>query len=166
MTVPPSNFGDLAYVPMRAFPDRAAVIQDGVTLTYAQLDARMKRVGALLRGLGVSRGCRVALLFPNEWPFVELCFGSMRAGAVPVPLNVRLGYETLRYCVEHSDAEVLVASQTLVEQAVRLTADVPTLRTLVVTGKPPRGAHAYEPLLEEASPEFESVTVAPDDICM
>lgn len=166
MAVPPSNFGDLAYVPMRAFPDRPAVIQDGVTLTYAQLDARMKRVGGLLRSLGVFPGRRVALLFPNEWPFVELCFGSMRAGAVPVPLNVRAGYETLRYCVEHSDAEVLVASQTLVEQAERLKADVPALRTLVVTGEPPRGAQAYEPLLEEAPPELEAVPVAPDDVCM
>ena len=166
MPVPPSNFGDLAYVPMRAFPDRPAVIQDGVTLTYAQLDARMKRVGGLLRALGVSRGRRVALLFPNEWPFVELCFGSMRAGAVPVLLNVRLGYETLRYCVEHSDAEVLVASQTLVAQAERLTADVPGLRTLVVTGEPPWGAREYERLLEEAPPEFDAVPVAPDDICM
>ena len=166
MPVPPSNFGDLAYVPMRAFPDRPAVIQDGVALTYGQLDARIKRVGGLLRALGVSRGRRVALLFPNEWPFVELCFGSMRAGAVPVPLNVRLGYETLRYCVEHSDAEVLVASQTLLEQAVRLKADVPALRTLVVTGEAPRGARAYEPLLEEASPEFEAAPVAPDDVCM
>ncbi len=166
MTVPPSNFGDLAYVPMRAFPARPAVIQDGVTLTYAQLDVRMRRVGGLLRGLDVSRGRRVALLFPNEWPFLELCFGSMRAGAVPVPLNIRAGYETLRYCVEHSDAQVLVASQTLVEQAVRLKADVPALRTLVVTGEPPRGAHAYESLLEEAPPEVESFPVAPDDVCM
>jgi len=166
MPVPPSNFGDLAYVPVRAFPDRPAVIQEGVTLTYAQLDARMKRVGTLLRGLGVPQGCRVALLFSNEWPFVELCFGSMRAGAVPVPLNVRLGYETLRYCVEHSDAEVLVASQTLLEQAARLKADVPAVRTLVVTGEAPRGALSYDRLLEEASPEFDAVPVARDDVCM
>ncbi|TMI83547.1 MAG: long-chain fatty acid--CoA ligase [Bacillati bacterium ANGP1] len=92
----PSNFGDLAYVPMRAFPERPAVIQGNVTLTYGELDARMKRVANLLRALDVQAGRRVALLFPNEWPFVELCFGTMRAGAVPVPLNIRAGYETLR----------------------------------------------------------------------
>jgi acyl-CoA synthetase (AMP-forming)/AMP-acid ligase II len=160
------NFGDLAHVPVRAFPDRPAVIQDGVTLTYAQLHARMNRVGNLLRTLDVSRGRRVALLFPNEWPFVELCFGSMRAGAVPVPLNIRLGYETLRYCVEHSDAEVLVASQALLEQAGRLKTDVPALRTLVVTGEAPRGALSDDRLLDEASPAFDTVSVAPDDICM
>jgi len=166
MPTPSGNFGDLAHVPVRAFPDRPAVIQDGVTLTYAQLHARMNRVGNLLRALDVSRGRRVALVFPNEWPFVELCFGSMRAGAVPVPLNIRLGYETLRYCVEHSDAEVLVASQALLEQAVRLKTDVPAVRTLVVAGEAPRGALSYDQLLEAASPEFDAVSVAPDDICM
>ena len=162
----PSNFGDLAYVPMRAFPERPAVIQGNVTLTYGDLDARMKRVANLLRALDVQAGRRVALLFPNEWPFVELCFGAMRAGAVPVPLNVRAGYETLRYCVEHSDAEVLVASQALLEQAVRLREDVPAVRTLVVTGAPPADALSYERLLEAASPEFPTVQVAPDDVCM
>ncbi len=165
----PSNFGDLAYVPMRAFPEQPAVIQEDLTLTYGELGSRMRRVGTLLRGLDVQQGGRVALLFPNEWPFIELCFGCMRAGAVPVPLNIRLGYEMLRYCVEHSDAQVLVASRTLAEQAARLKADVPALRALVVTGEPgeaPPGALPYESLLDAASPEFESVQAGTDDVCM
>lgn len=169
MLTAPSNFGDLAFVPMRAFPERPAVIQGDVTLTYADLGARMGRVGNLLRGLDVQQGDRVALLFPNEWPFIELCFGSMRAGAVPVPLNIRLGYETLRYCVEHSDAQVLVASRTLADQAARLKADVPGLRALMVageTGERPPEALSYESLLDAASPEFESAPAAFDDICM
>jgi long-chain acyl-CoA synthetase len=162
----PRNFGDLAYVPMRAFPERPAVIQGDLVLTYGQLDARMKRVAGLLRRLDVRVGSRVALLFPNEWVFIEACFGSMRAGAVPVPLNIRLGYETLRYCVEHSDAEVLLASGAVIEQAVRLTGDVPSLRALVATGDPPAGALPYERLLADVPAEFESVGVESDDICM
>ena len=162
----PTNFGDLAHVPMRAYPQRPAVIQGEVTLTYGELGARMRRVGNLLAGLDAGRGTRVALLFPNEWPFVELCFGAMRIGAVPVPLNIRLGYETLRYCVAHSDAEVLVASQTLVQQALRLKADVPALRALVVTGEAPPGALTYERLLEAASEDLASAAAAFDDVCM
>jgi long-chain acyl-CoA synthetase len=153
-------------VPVRAFPDRPAVIQGEVTVSYRQLDARMQRVAGMLRGLGAAAGSRVALLFPNEWPFVEALFGSMRAGAVPVPLNIRLGYETLRYCVEHSDAQVLVASGALRELAERLRADVPALRAFVITGEPPKGALSYDRLLAEAPAEFESAAVAPDDICM
>ncbi len=162
----PTNFGELTYVPVRVFPERPAVIQGDVTLTYAALDARMRRVATLLRGLDVRPGSRVAVLFPNEWPFIEVCFGSMRAGAVPVPLNIRLGYETLRYCVEHSDAEVLVASGTLRETALRLAADVGALRALVVTGEAPPGALSYERLLDAASPRGEAAPVAPDDVCM
>jgi len=159
------NFGDLAYVPVRAFPDRPAVVQADVTLTYRDLDGRMMRVAGMLRTLDVSPGTRVALLFPNEWPFVEAMFGAMRAGAVPVPLNIRLGYDVLRYCVEHSDAAVLVASGTLRDLAARLLADVPALRALVVTGTPPAGASSYDRLLA-AAPECESVAMAPDDVCM
>jgi long-chain acyl-CoA synthetase len=161
-------------VPVRAFPDWPAVIQGDVTLTYRQLDARMTRVAGMLRSLDVAAGSRVALLFPNEWPFVEALFGSMRAGAVPVPLNIRLGYETLRYCVEHSDAEVLVASAALRELAERLRADTPALRALVVTGDPPApasrggtaGALSYDRLLADAPAALESAAVAADDICM
>lgn len=166
MLTPPNNFGDLAYVPMRVFPERPAIIQGHLTVTYGDLDARMKRVASMLRRLDVDAGDRVALLFPNEWPFIELCFGAMRAGAVPVPLNIRLGYDTLRYCVEHSDAEVLIASQALRDQAVRLKADVPALRVLVVTGDAPPGALSYAQLLESASAEFATVPVASDDVCM
>ena len=166
MPTPPTNFGDLTYVPVRAFPERPAIMQGDVTVTYRELDERMRRVANLLVGLGVGAGDRVALLFPNEWPFVELCFGAMRTGAVPVPLNIRLGYETLRYCVEHSDAKVMVASQTLQEQAERLKADVPSLGALVVAGEAPPGARSYERLLEAASPEFESVPAAFEDVCM
>ena len=153
-------------MPVRAFPDRPAVIQGDVTLTYRQLDARMKRVAGMLRGLEVPAGSRVALLFPNEWPFVEALFGSMRAGAVPVPLNIRLGYDTLRYCVEHSDADVLVASGTLLDTARRLKADVGALRALVVTGEAPPGSLSYERLLDAASPDGEAVPATPDDVCM
>jgi len=166
MQTSPTNFGELIYVPARAFPERPAVIQDGVTLTYRALDGRMRRVASLLRGLDVGAGARVALLFPNEWRFIELCFGTMRAGAVPVPLNVRLGYDTLRYCVEHSDTQVLIAAHALADQAVRLKADVPALRALVVTERPPAGALPYDQLLDDASPEFESAAVSPDDVCM
>ncbi|HEV2282431.1 MAG TPA: class I adenylate-forming enzyme family protein [bacterium] len=153
-------------MPVRAFPEQPAVIQGDVTVSYRQLDARMQRVAGMLRGLEVPAGSRVALLFPNEWPFVEALFGSMRAGAVPVPLNIRLGYETLRYCVEHSDAEVLVASAALRDLAERLRAETPALRALVVTGDPPPGAFSYDRLLAAAPAEFASAAVAPDDICM
>jgi acyl-CoA synthetase (AMP-forming)/AMP-acid ligase II len=46
-----------------------------------------------LQRLGVRRGDRVAIVFPTGLDFVEVLFGTLLAGAVPVPLYppVRLG---------------------------------------------------------------------------
>src|SRR5262245_33158282 len=62
--------------------------------TYQQLDRRMDRVAAMLARLGVRPGERVAMLVGNRTEFVEFFFGAMRAGAIPLPLNIRLASDT------------------------------------------------------------------------
>ncbi len=60
---------------------------------WAELRDRALAVSGGLRALGVERGDRVALVFPTGPEFFEAFFGTLLAGAVPVPLYppVRLG---------------------------------------------------------------------------
>ncbi|HSK81412.1 MAG TPA: fatty acyl-AMP ligase, partial [Thermoanaerobaculia bacterium] len=53
-------------------------------LTYAELDARARAIGASLQEAGAG-GERVALLFPPGADFVASFFGCLYAGAVAVP---------------------------------------------------------------------------------
>src|SRR5215207_683607 len=53
-------------------------------LTYAELDARARAIGASLQAAGAG-GERVALLFPPGPDFVASFFGCLYAGAVAVP---------------------------------------------------------------------------------
>ena len=82
-----------------ATPDKVAVIDlfggRERQVTYAALDARMDRVAAVLAGLGVQASERVGMLVGNRIEFLELFFGAMRIGAIPVILNTRLAAETL-----------------------------------------------------------------------
>lgn len=55
-------------------------------LSYREARDGAWRVGATLRGRGIRPGDRVALLLPTSALFVEALFGSMLAGAIPVPL--------------------------------------------------------------------------------
>jgi len=55
----------------------------------------MNGVASMLARLGVVPGERVAMLIGNRTEFVEFFFGSMRAGAIPLPLNTRLAAGTL-----------------------------------------------------------------------
>ena len=69
---------------------KAAFVDDSGLLTYAALDARVKRVAAGLRGLGLKREERVLLLMQDgiDWPVAFL--GALYAGLVPVAVNTLL----------------------------------------------------------------------------
>jgi non-ribosomal peptide synthetase component E (peptide arylation enzyme) len=58
----PANFGVGTWIERRAriAPHDVALIADAQPLTYAELAARIRRLANGLRGLGVSRGDRVA----------------------------------------------------------------------------------------------------------
>ncbi len=62
-------------------------------LPFAELYARALRTAGALRQRGIRRGDRVALILPTGVEFMDAFFGTLLAGAVPVPLYppVRLG---------------------------------------------------------------------------
>lgn len=93
-------------------PDKVAIIdlfggRERVS-SYRELDRRMDAVATMLVRLGVRPGERVAMLIGNRTEFVEFFFGAMRAGAIPLPLNIWLAADTLTRIV--ADAECVLAA--------------------------------------------------------
>src|SRR5207237_9147474 len=62
-------------------------------LSFAELSTRATRAAAGIAALGIEPGDRVALVLPTGVDFMDAFFGTILAGAVPVPLypQVRLG---------------------------------------------------------------------------
>jgi len=56
-------------------------------LTYRDLDTAANRFANALMQLGVQKGDRVALLFPNSPQFLIAYFGALKAGAVVIAFN-------------------------------------------------------------------------------
>ena len=54
----------------RQYPERAAVLFEGATISYGELDALANRAANGLRSLGVRRGDRVAFCLPNIPEFI------------------------------------------------------------------------------------------------
>ena len=81
----------------------------GQTVTFRQLWERSLTYAANLAHAGVSRGDRVCLLLPTCEEFFYAFWGSMAAGAVPVPLYPTLGAEPLGNIFRDSGAKVTVA---------------------------------------------------------
>jgi acyl-CoA synthetase (AMP-forming)/AMP-acid ligase II len=161
----PDNLGYLFEAALVLTPSAPAVFQDTTVLTFADLDARANRVANALAGLGVGPDDRIALAFNNDWRFLETLFGAMRLGAVPVPLNIRMGDDALRYIVEDSEARVMVASAAMAERARALAERVPAIKHLVADG-PAEGGIAYEPFVSAASATLARRRTPPDEVCM
>ena len=147
------------------FPDRTALIDlsrpTPLEVTYAELDERMDRVANLLMDAGVAMGDRVALSVGNRFEFVEIMFGAMRCGAVPVPLNFKLSAESLAHIV--ADAGCRAA---FVETAVSGRSAEVVERLRIEKRWEVGGGHAgqrrastgwldYEGALAQASADFE-----------
>ena len=71
-------------------PDRCALIADGATLTYAELEREATAAARRLAARGARRGATVALTLPAGIEYVVLLHALMKLGAVAYPVNTRL----------------------------------------------------------------------------
>jgi acyl-CoA synthetase (AMP-forming)/AMP-acid ligase II len=95
----------------RVHARRTAVIDGDAAYDYAALYDRCDRLGKGLRGFGMRRGDRVAILAGNGHRYLEAVCGIPAAGLVVVPLNTRLAERELRAILEDSGARMLIADR-------------------------------------------------------
>jgi fatty-acyl-CoA synthase len=114
-----STVGSLFRDRARLHPDRVAVEAAGRTLTYGALDGRVNRAAEVLRGFGVGRGDRVAILSENRPEFLELELACAKLGAILACQNWRLAPPELRHCIGLVSPRLVVVSERHVELLAR-----------------------------------------------
>ncbi|CAH0120007.1 Long-chain-fatty-acid--CoA ligase [Paenibacillus sp. CECT 9249] len=165
------NFGELFHEAVRRVPDQIALIAEGVSVSYRELERRTNRAANLFRSYGVGQGDRVALLFPNDYRFIEICFGLMRIGAVPLPLNMKLDTGALSYIVTDSGAKLLVYHESLADKAVHVKSPHVTEPRVFVGDQPMNQEGGFPAAIDyekEASRMPDELTVErmkDDDLC-
>jgi fatty-acyl-CoA synthase len=97
----------------RRTPDRCALKYRGEDVSYAELDARIRRVGGWLASRGIGPGDVVAVLMKNSAAFLEFVFAASHIGAVFLPINFRLSADEVGYIVANSGARILIADEEL-----------------------------------------------------
>jgi long-chain acyl-CoA synthetase len=85
--VPDLTLDQLVRRAAERWPRGAALSFFGRITSFASLDAQVDRFAHALRALGVAPGDRVSLHLPTCPAFVVALYGTLRAGAVAVPMN-------------------------------------------------------------------------------
>ncbi|MGB9777560.1 MAG: long-chain-fatty-acid--CoA ligase [Anaerolineae bacterium] len=113
-----------------ATPDRPCTCFFGRRETYRRIKDFSDRFAVALRGLGVRKGDRVALLLPNLPQFIIAYYGILKAGAVVVPLNPLYTERELTFHLTDSGAETLVTIPMLMEKVAALEGKTPLKRAI------------------------------------
>ncbi len=153
----------------RLYPDREAVVDEDLRMTYSEFGNRCDRWSSALQQLGVSKGDRVAYIAPNTHALLESFYAIPQIGAVLVPINYRLIADDFAYIIEHSGATVVCVHSDYLEVVERILHQLPGVKHFVALEgltDPLRetGWLDYEKVLEKAPETFTSPSIDEDDL--
>jgi fatty-acyl-CoA synthase len=90
------------------FPKKIGVVSGDCRYTYAQFGERCERLAFGLLSAGVQPGDRVAFISFNTNQLLEGYFGVPLAGAIVMPLNVRLTPFELTAILNHAEPRIVL----------------------------------------------------------
>jgi acetyl-CoA synthetase len=132
------------------------------SVSFGELKTRSDRFANALRGLGVTRGDRVAIILPQREEAVIAHIAVYKLGAVALPLAVLFGPDALEYRLGDSGAKLAISDAGHMDMLNDIRPRLPALKTIVACDSHAGGRGFWE-LLESASESFEPVKTRRDD---
>ncbi|WP_413189861.1 AMP-binding protein [Psychrobacter sp. AT9] len=122
----------------QVYPDKTAIIYDDLehndlTQTWQQTYDRCRQLSDSLRKLGIDKNDTVAVMMPNTPAMVECAFGVPMSGGVLCTLNTRLDINALTFCLQHSEAKVLILDSEFADYAEIIDETFPNLIVIHAT---------------------------------
>ncbi|SFO01017.1 malonyl-CoA/methylmalonyl-CoA synthetase [Bradyrhizobium sp. Ghvi] len=142
-------------------PKRLAIeTQDGAHISYGDLIARAGQMANVLVARGVKPGDRVAVQVEKSVANIVLYLGTVRAGAVYLPLNTAYTLNELDYFIGDAEPSLVVCDPSKAEGLGPIAAKVKAkVETLGADGK-----GSLTEAADKASSEFTTVSRANDDL--
>ena len=138
------------------FPGKTAVVCGDQRFTYAEFGERAHRLAGALRAAGVQAGDRVAFLSLNCHRLLEAYYGVLEAGAVLLPLNIRLAPSELAHILNDAGAKVLFLEEEFLNAVDSFRQSISSVQSFFLLDAEPRSqwlsSRNYEGMLAAATP--------------
>ncbi len=157
---PSGNLGDIFAA--HADSERTAIVdlfrpEAPQTLSYRAFDRACGAMAASLRGRGLAPGDRVAICAVNRHEYLVALFGAMRAGCVPVMVNIKLPADSVRFILADSGSRLVFTDGALAAEPEKAG-----LGAAPVVSLDDAGPHGYRAMI--AAPPMASHWPALGDI--
>ena len=147
----------------RLHPQREAVVEGDLRLSYQQFFDRCDRWSTALQRMGVRQGDRVLYIAPNVHQQLESFYAVPQIGAVLVPVNYRLTADDFAYIINHSGATVVCATEEYLESVDTIRDRIGGVKHFVALTGTRAGWLDYETTVNTQSPEVLWPQIAEGD---
>ena len=114
------TLGDIIRENRRSYPQRAAVVDGDLRLTWPAFDDRVNRLANALRNeAGVGEGDRILWLGQNSFRVLEGLLAAAKLGAIFCPANWRQSADEFAFVMDDTRAKVVIWQEEEVGDTVR-----------------------------------------------
>jgi amino acid adenylation domain-containing protein len=108
-------------------PEAVAVVSEGISYSYGELNRRANQLAHYLRGLGVKPDNRVAICAERGFDLIVALLGVLKAGAAYLPLDPDYPIDRLSFMLRDSEAVAVLAQNRFLGRVLEVGPSLPVL---------------------------------------
>lgn len=133
-------------------------------ITWNIFNEKANRFAHLLLSRGVKKGDKVAILLMNCLEWLPIYFGTLKTGALAVPLNFRYSSGEIEYCLNLAEADILIFGPEFIGRVEEIADRISKNRLLFYFGENcPSFAEDYNILTADCSSASPNITLSDTD---
>ena len=145
------------------YPNKLALVDGGIRLNWKELNERVNRVAHSLKGLGMCKGDRMAIISDNCSQYVETLFASAKLGLISVCLNYRFAAGQLSRMIRITEPKGIIIRDRFEEALESIRPELPFIDSYIGFGNAHHYEFDYESLVSESANGEPIVEVSEDD---
>jgi benzoate-CoA ligase family protein len=160
-----SNCSQMLWQNLDRNPGKQAVMGPMGTMTYRELITEAARWGNAFVSAGLKRGERIAFFLDDTPVYPAAFYGAVRAGFVPVLLNIQTKPDVLNFFLQDTEARIALVERDLVGSFGEEARSGTKLETLIIAnGEPVAGSVSTHAFLEGVAEKLDAADTGPDDM--
>ncbi len=140
-----------------------ALMFEGRTTTFAEVDATASRIANALIASGVQTQERIAYLSKNTDDFLTCLLGACKARVTLAPFNFRLAAPEITRLIEDSSARLMIVGPDVADLADQAIAPLASKPRMIALGFNREGYERYDAWIESAAPDDPRLEADPQD---
>jgi malonyl-CoA/methylmalonyl-CoA synthetase len=151
----------------RRHSDKPAIIFENSGHTFNELDNQVGHYSAMLAGLGVKVGDRVAIQLPKRMEFIFLELAVMSLGGIALPLNPDYKADEIHYFLTDSGSSLFFTDRERFSRSGAVLQELRNVKTVLIDSAEEREGFSLSHELERTDPHFtRQYPASGDDVAM